>query len=156
MLGFLFNKTADLQQACRIIKHTINLYYCLLKNAICSVKESNDEIISHIIKLPTYCSFERYNLFFVRFCSNSLLMLKVLFQIFSFASKKVQGFSSNRKTLMLFESLLFHLQNSVSAFWSFNKRSLSPWNQPHFRRNPDKRLLSLEKNNLKEIWDTVL
>ena len=40
--------------------------------------------------------------FSVRFSDNSLLMLKVRFQIFSFASKKVQGFSSDRKTLMLF------------------------------------------------------
>ena len=41
-------------------------------------------------------------LFSVRFCDNSLLMLKVRFQTFSFASKKVQGFSSGRKTLILF------------------------------------------------------
>ena len=40
--------------------------------------------------------------FSVRFSDNSLLMLKVRFQIFSFASRKVQGFSSDRKTLMLF------------------------------------------------------
>ena len=30
------------------------------------------------------------------------------------------------------------------------------WNQPHFRRNSDKSILSLKQNNLKEIWDTVL
>ena len=41
-------------------------------------------------------------LFSVRFCDNSLLMLKVRFQAFSFAIKKVQEFSSGRKTLMLF------------------------------------------------------
>ena len=31
-------------------KGTINPYYCLLKNANFSVKKSNDEITSHIIK----------------------------------------------------------------------------------------------------------
>ena len=30
--------------------------------------------------------------FFVRFCDNSLLVLKTRFQVFSFASKNVEGF----------------------------------------------------------------
>ena len=73
-------------------------------------------------------------------------MLKVRFQVFYFASKKVQGFSSDMKTLMLFESLLFHLQNSVSVFFfNFNFYIIS-----------DKSLLSPEQNNLKEIWDKLL
>ena len=38
--------------------------------------------------------------FSVQFCNNSLLVLKVCFQVFSFGSKKVQGFSSDRKILM--------------------------------------------------------
>ena len=40
--------------------------------------------------------------FSVQFCDNSLLMLKARFQVFSFSSKKAQGFSSDRKSLMLF------------------------------------------------------
>ena len=52
--------------------------------------------------------------FSVWFCDNSLLVLKMLFQVFSFASKKVQGFSSDKKILLL--SVLFHLQNRVSVF----------------------------------------
>ena len=47
-------------------------------------------------------------------------MLKVRFQVFSFASKKVQGFSSDMKTLMSLSSLLLQLQNHVSVFWNFN------------------------------------
>ena len=85
------------------------------------------------------------------------------FQIFSFASKKVQGFSSYRRILMSLLSVLFHLQNRVSVFWNFNfqprylgKRSLCLWNQPHFKRNSDKSLVSPKQNSLKEIWDTVL
>ena len=35
-----------------------------------------------------------------RFCDNSLLVLKMLFQVFSLASKKVQALFSNRKMLM--------------------------------------------------------
>ena len=60
-------------------------------------------------------------------------------------------------------SVLFHLQNRVSGFWNFNfqprylgKRSLCLWNQPHFKRNSDKSLVSPKQNSLKEIWDTVL
>ena len=54
--------------------------------------------------------------FSVRFCDNSLLVLKLRFQVFSFASKKVQGSSSDRKILMLLLAVLFHLQN-VSQFF---------------------------------------
>ena len=96
--------------------------------------------------------------FSVQICDNSLLALKMLFQVFSFASKKVQGFSSDRKMLMPLESLLFYLQNLVSVYWNFNfyprylgKRSLYPWNQPHFLRNSDKSPLSQYRNKLKEI-----
>ena len=32
----------------------------------------------------------------VRFCDNSLSVLKMRFQVFSFASKKLQGFSGDR------------------------------------------------------------
>ena len=54
--------------------------------------------------------------FSVRSCDNSLLVLKLRFQVFSFASKKVQGSSSDRKILMLLLAVLFHLQN-VSQFF---------------------------------------
>ena len=37
--------------------------------------------------------------FSVRFCDNSPLMLKMPFQVFPFANKKVHGFSSDRKML---------------------------------------------------------
>ena len=92
-----------------------------------------------------------------------MLELKMRFQVFSFASKKVQGFYSERKILMLLLSVIFYLQNFVSVFWNFNfwpiylgKGSLRPWNQPHFLKNSDKSLLSPEQKKLKEIWDTVL
>ena len=65
-----------------LLKDTINPYYCLLKNANFLSKKSNDQITSHIIKLPFYCCFEWQNLFFVLFCGNSLLMLKCLFRSF--------------------------------------------------------------------------
>ena len=95
--------------------------------------------------------------FSVRFCNNSLLVLKMRFQVFPFASKKVQGFSSDMKILMSLLSVLFHLQNCVSVFLNFNfkprylrKRTLCPWNQPHFLRNSDKNLLSPEQNKFKK------
>ena len=54
--------------------------------------------------------------FSVQFRDNSLLVLKMCFQVFLFASKKVQGFSGDRKILMSLLSVLFHLQNDVSVF----------------------------------------
>ena len=54
--------------------------------------------------------------FSVGFCDTSLLVLEMRFQVFSFASKKVQGFYSDRKILMLLLAVLFHLQSSVSVF----------------------------------------
>ena len=54
--------------------------------------------------------------FSVRFCDNSLLVLKMGFQVFSLASEKEQGFPSDRKILMSLLSVLFHLQNRVSVF----------------------------------------
>ena len=46
------------------------------------------------------------------------------FQVFSFARKKVQGFSSDRKILMSFLSVHFHLQNHVSVFENFSQNIL--------------------------------
>ena len=54
--------------------------------------------------------------FSAQFCDNSLLALKIRFQVFSFASKKVQGLYRDRSILMSLLSLLFHLQNRVLVF----------------------------------------
>ena len=44
----------------------------------------------------------------IRICDNSLLVLKMRFQVFSFVSKKLQSFSSDNKLLILLLSVLFH------------------------------------------------
>ena len=69
---------------------------------------------------------------------------------------KVQGFSSDKKILMSLWSLLAHLQNGVSVFWNSNfesmllgKRKSCPWNQLHFLRKSDKRLLSPKQQKKK-------
>ena len=49
-------------------------------------------------------------------CDNSLLVLKMLFQVFSFASKRVQGFSSDEKIVVSLLSVIVHLQNHASVF----------------------------------------
>ena len=54
--------------------------------------------------------------FSAQICDNSLLVLKMHFQVFSFKSKKIKVFSSDTKILMLLLSVLFHLQNLISAF----------------------------------------
>ena len=52
----------------------------------------------------------------VQFCDNSLSVLKMHFQVYPFASRKVQEFSSDRKILMLLISVLFHLENVFQFF----------------------------------------
>ena len=54
--------------------------------------------------------------FSARFCNNSLVVLKMHFQVFSVASKKVQGFSSDRKILMSLLSVLSNLQKRFLKF----------------------------------------
>ena len=46
--------------------------------------------------------------FSVRFYDNSQLVLKMRFLVSPFASKKVQGFSNDRKISMLWLSVLLH------------------------------------------------
>ena len=61
----------------------------------------------------------------------SLLVLKMRFQVFSFASKKVQGFSSDMKILMSLLSVLFYLQN-VSQFFEILIFSQDIWGNVHY------------------------
>ena len=69
------------------------------------------------------------------------------------ASKKVQGFSNGRKILMLFLSVLFHLQNLVSVF-GILIFSQDIWGNIHYVPKinliSDKSLLSPEQNKLKK------
>ena len=58
--------------------------------------------------------------FSLRFCDNSLFVLKMHFQVFSFASKKLQEFSSDMKILKSLLTVLFHLQKHASFFCDFN------------------------------------
>ena len=57
--------------------------------------------------------------FSVLFCDNSLLVLKMGFQVFSFVSKKVEGFSSDSQCQCRFNHCSY-LQNRVSIFLDFN------------------------------------
>ena len=102
------------------LKDIINPYNCLLKNANSSVKMSNEW--QHHISLNSQfiVVLDGIICFSVQFCDNSLSVLKMHFQAFSLAGKKVHGFSSDKKILMPLLSVLFHLQNRVSFFWNFN------------------------------------
>ena len=73
------------------IKDMITPYNCLLKNANFSVKTNNDKITCHLSLTSQFTVvLNGIICFSVRFCNNSLLVLKMLFQFFSFASKKIQ------------------------------------------------------------------
>ena len=140
-----------------------NNFFATLVRAIHMLVELWPKLFDVSILLQLSASIPEGPDFSVWFCNNSLLVLKMRFQVFSFASKKVQGFSSDRKILMLLLSVVFHLQNRASVFWNFNfqprylgKRSLCPGNQAHFLKNSDKSLLSPEQNKSKKIWDTFL
>ena len=65
------------------------------------------------------------------FCDNSLLVLKMRFQVFSSKSKRMQGSSSDRKILMFLLSVLFHLQNHV-AFFEILICSQDIWGNVHY------------------------
>ena len=52
----------------------------------------------------------------IRICDDSLLVLKMRFRVFSFVSRKVQGFSSDNKLLILLLPLLFHPLNLSQCF----------------------------------------
>ena len=49
----------------------------------------------------------------VRFCNNLLLMLRMRFKVFYLARKEIQGFSNDRKILILLLSAIFLLHNHV-------------------------------------------
>ena len=74
-------------------KDTISPYYCLLKKPIFHSKKSMTKWHHISLNSQFTVAFNGIICFSLRFCDNSLLMLKVRFQAFSFASKKVQGFS---------------------------------------------------------------
>ena len=65
----------------------------------------------------------------VRFWNNLLLVLKMRFLVFSFASKNVQGFSSDRNILMSLFSVLFHLQNQFFEILIFSQ---DIWGNVHY------------------------
>ena len=65
----------------------------------------------------------------VRFCNNLLLVLKMRFLVFSFASKNVQGFSSDRNILIPLFSVLFHLQNQFFEILIFSQ---DIWGNVHY------------------------
>ena len=74
-------------------------------------------MINHIYHSHFIVVLDGIICFSVCVCDNSLLVLRTRFQVFSFATKKVlQGFSSDKKILMLLLPVLFHQQNHVSVF----------------------------------------
>ena len=95
------------------------------------------------------------------FCSNSLLVLKICFQVFSFASKKVQGFSGDRKILwrMLLLSVLFH---QLSQFFEISIFGQDIQGNVHYVPgiNVNSQVTLIKAFYLprktKEIWDIIL
>ena len=117
--GDLYQKSPELKM-CQLVKDTINpLQWFVEKHWFFN---QNNQQLNNIISFNRQFTVVLNSIicFSVQFCDNLLLVLKMHFQVFSFISKKVQEFFSDRKILMLLLSSLFHLQNRVSVFWNFN------------------------------------
>ena len=100
------------------VKDIINPYNCWKEPIFQSKQAMNKK--HHLSLNSQFIVLEGIICFSVQFWFNSLLVLKMRFQVFSFARKTVQGFSSHRKILMSLLTVLFHLQNAVSVFWNFS------------------------------------
>ena len=120
MLGlFLYFKSPSMldekyykKGVCFLIFWDLYIFNCIWEKCIQNFCKKNKRKITVVLN-GIIC-------FSVRFCDSLLFMLKIRFEVFSFANRKVQGFSSDRKILMSLLSVLFYLQNLLSAFWSFN------------------------------------
>ena len=78
----------------------INPHKCLLKNDNFQAKQPMTK--KHNISLNSQFTVVLNSIiyFSLRFCYNSLLVLKMRFQVSSFRRKKLQGFSSDREMLI--------------------------------------------------------
>ena len=90
-------------------------------------------------------------------------MLKTCFQVFSFKSRKVQGFSSDRKNVNVVVILSLLSTETYLSFLKFYFLGKIFWEtlimfvkSTSFPKELYKNLLSPEQNNSKEIQDTVL
>ena len=109
----------------RYFKDILNPYNCLLKKGQFSQSKQAMNKLHHIsLNSQFIVVLNDLICFSVRFCGNSLLVLKMRFQAFSFASKKVQRFFSGRKMLM---SLL-----SVPQFFEILIFSQDIWGNVHY------------------------
>ena len=83
-----------------------------------------------------------HNLFVTTNHDNSLLVLKMSFQVFSLVSKNIQLFSSGKKILMLLLSVLFYLSSQFFEILIFSqdiyRNILYVSEIKHFLRNSDK------------------
>ena len=114
------------------LKDTITVYW---KTPIFQSKQPMTKLRHISLNSQFTVVLNRIICFSVRFCDNSLLVLKQGFQVFSFTSKMVQGFSSDRKILMSLLSVLFHLQNRISIFRNLNfefEFSQDIWGNVHY------------------------
>ena len=82
-------------------------------------------------------------------------MLKIHLHVFFFKSKKLQGFSSDRKILMSLLSALFHVQNRVLVFEIsilakiFGEMFIMSLKSPHFLRNSDTLIIISRREHFK-------
>ena len=124
------------------LKDKLTPYNCLLKSANFLIKITNEKAFPDIKFTGVWDSV---NCFSVWFCENYLLVLEIRFQVFYLTSKKIQGFSSDKKILLM-QSLLFDpVEPCLSFFeisifsWDFLGNWTScVWNQLHFHTKSDK------------------
>ena len=120
---------------CFLIFWNLYIFNCIWEKCIQNFCKKNTRKITVVLN-GIIC-------FSVRFCDSLLFMLKIRFEVFSFANRKVQGFSSDRKILMSLLSVLFYLQN-VSQFFEISIFSWDIW---------ETFIMSLKSTSFpKELW----
>ena len=92
----------------------------MLKSANFLIKTTNEKAFPDIKFTGV---LDSVNCFSVWFCENYLLVLEIRFQVFYLTSKKIQGFSSDKKILLM-QSLLF---DPVEPCLSFFEISIFSW-----------------------------
>ena len=136
----------------------------MLKKANFSIKQAMNKW--HHISLNNKFIILKGSIWFsVRFWDNSLLVLKMRFQVFSFASQKIQGFSSDRKTLIIVIGAMSF--TVISALWSakpylrflkfkFGEAFIMSLKLTSFSKELWQKAFISQANQIKKIWDTVL
>ena len=134
-----------------LIKDITNSYNCFLKNANFSVKTTNDQITSCMIKKPIYCCFGWHNLFFYTILrSFTVSIKKKIFRSFLSQVKRYKGLTGRCYCRCNYCSFIYRILSQCFEILIFSK---DIWGNVHYVNEisptspfSDNSLLSAEQN----------